>query len=394
MASSCEWTGRRRTLRLVGRGCSRTFFCCVWIGFVVSEMMSFANAGDLPRLGERLTDEQVSAFAELALKGLDREFPNKPSHVMSGPESVKSPRELHPVFYGCFDWHSSVHGHWMLVRLLKEYPDCTVAARIRERLSAHFTAEKIAIEAAYFDAPEHRSFERMYGWAWVLRLATELHTWDDPDGRKWRQSFRPLEERIVDLAQSYLPRLAHPIRTGVHPDTGFALAQMIDYARVVGNRRLLMLAVDRCRLYYLQDRDYPVQYEPSGEDFFSSGLNEADLMRRILAKEDFAAWLERFLPGLAAGQPVNVLEPVEVTDVTDGKLVHLAGLDLSRAWALRGIASALDERSPARKVLEDAAARHAATGYKYVFSGHYEGEHWLATFAVYLQTDVSLGDGE
>lgn len=358
----------------------------------IGSFMQHGRCNELPRLGETLSDAQVAAFAKLALEGIEREYPNKPSDVMTGPESVKSPRQLHPAFHGCFDWHSSVHGHWMLVRLLKLYPDCSLASGFRDQLSRSLTVEHIRDETAYFDETANRSFERMYGWAWALRLAAELHTWDDKDGKKWRANFQPLENKIVELTMEYLPRLSHPIRTGVHPDTAFALGQSLDYARAVGDKKLEQLIVQRGREFYLCDRDYPATYEPSGEDFFSAGLNEADFMRRILSKPEFSKWLDQFLPGLAEKKVGNLLTPTKVTDLTDGKLVHLAGLALSRGWTLRGIASALDPDDARKSILDDAVASHARTGYYYVFSGHYEGEHWLATFAVYLHTDVGLAE--
>lgn len=353
-------------------------------------MMQTAFADELPDVGDTLSDDQVAAFVKLALDGMEREYPNKPSNVMSGPDSVQSPKKMHPAFYGCFDWHSSVHGHWMLIRLLKLHPTCSAAPQIRLQLDRHLTAENMKAETAYFDHKHNKSFERMYGWAWLLRLATELHTWDDADGKRWRANIQPLENKIVELTQAYLPRLSYPIRTGVHPDTAFALGQTLDYARTVGNRSLEQLVVDRGRQYYSKDRDYPASYEPSGEDFFSAGLNEADFMRRILPQADFSKWLEHFLPELSTKDGCHLLQPVKVSDVTDGKLVHLAGLDLSRAWTLDGIASALSKSDPRRAILRASMEKHAQVGYGYVFSGHYEGEHWLATFAIYLHTQVGL----
>ena len=345
---------------------------------------------DLPKLGDPLTDAQVVAFAKLALNGMDQEYPNKPSNVMVGPESVQSPGEMHPAFYGCFDWHSSLHGHWMLIRLLRCYPDCSIAEQIRERLNLHLTLKNITAETAFFDVRENHAFERMYGWAWTLRLAAELHAWDDSDGKQWRENFRPLENRIVELTKDYLPRLSYPIRTGVHPDTAFALGQALDYARTVDDKELQQLIIRRGRDYYLDDRAYPAEYEPSGEDFFSPGANEADFMRRVLSTDEFSRWLDQFFPGLRVERVGKLLSPVEVTDVTDGKLVHLAGLNLSRGWTFRGLASALEPSDKRVTILNAAAASHADMGYRYVFSGHYEGEHWLATFAVYLQTGVGL----
>ncbi len=349
-------------------------------------------ADQRPALGAKLTGEQVAAFAELALAGLDKEYPNKPQHVMTGPESKLNPRELHPAFFGCFDWHSSVHGHWMLVRLLKLYPDYARAAEIRGRLDAHFQRELIQREADYFKERENASFERMYGWAWCFRLAAELNAWDDPQGRQWRTNIRPLENKLVELTMAYLPKLSFPVRTGVHPDTAFALAQTLDYAETVGNAELAQLVSRRSRNYYFDDAKYNDAYEPSGEDFFSPALNEADLMRRVLKPAEFASWLDRFLPGLGVGSAKRLLAPVEVSDVADPKLVHLAGLNLSRAWALAGIAHGLPAQDPRMKRLDDAAAQHAEKGLSYVFSGHYEGEHWLATFAIYALSGIGTND--
>ncbi|MEC9094675.1 MAG: DUF2891 domain-containing protein [Planctomycetota bacterium] len=356
-------------------------------------LLSFFGAlslmgNELPELGQKLTDKQVSSFAKLALMGMDREYPNKPSNVMADKSSVLSPREMHPAFYGCFDWHSSVHGHWMLIRLLKLHPGCSAEKEIRARLNTHLTAEKIKKENEYFLAKHNKSFERMYGWAWLLRMVAELESWDDDDARKWRDHLRPLEKTIVARTLDYLPRLSFPIRTGIHPDSGFALGQVLDYARAVGNRQLEDLIVERSRDFYLHDKNYPTKYEPSGQDFFSSGLNEADLMRRVLSAKEFSTWLDGFFPDLHRGKVGNLLIPVEVTELTDGHLTHLAGLDLARGWTMLGIASVLPRQDPRREILEKAAREHAKMGYQYVFSGHYEGEHWLATFAIYLQTAV------
>lgn len=322
-------------------------------------------------------------FARLALAGLDREFPNKPGEVLRGPQDVLPPRAMHPAFFGCYDWHSSVHGHWMLVRLLRLHPGLPPAAQIRERLAAHLTATNLAVEAAYFEIKENKSFERMYGWAWALRLAAEMRAWDDPEAQGWARNLAPLERKLVALTQDYLPRLTCPVRTGVHPDTAFALAQLLDYARTVGDAALERLIVERACGYYLKDRDYPTNYEPSGEDFFSPGLNVADLMRRVLPPKEFSRWLDGFLPQLRRGRLGGWSKAVEVSDLADPRLVHLVGLNLSRAWTLRGVASALKVGDRRRVVLERAAKAHAEAGLKCVSSGHYEGEHWLATFAVY-----------
>ena len=349
---------------------------------------------ETPKIGAQMTDEQVVKFAKLALKGMDIEFPNKPSNVMVGPESVQSPKKMHPAFYGCFDWHSSVHGHWMLIRLLKEYPNNSAASEIRDKLDQHLTSENIVAEVAYFQKKHNKSFERMYGWAWLLRLAAELETWDDSQGKKWRNNIKPLENEIVILTSDYLPKLKWPIRTGVHPDSAFAFGQVLDYARTVKNAELEALVIEKCKEFYVDDRNYPASYEPSGEDFFSAGLNEADTMRRVLGPIEFDKWFDSFLPNFEKGNAGNLMTPVTVSDVTDGKLVHLAGLNLSRAWTLHGIANSLPVGSEKRKVLAKSAQQHAEAGFKYVFSGHYEGEHWLATFAIYTLTEVGVSQDE
>jgi hypothetical protein len=346
----------------------------------------------LPPAGPAMTGEQVAAFARLALDGIVREYPNKPSNVMATADDVRSPRAMHPAFYGSFDWHSSVHGHWMLVRLLKLHPGSPVEEEARAKLAAHLTPEILAAETAYFEPKHNQSFERTYGWAWLLRLALELRGWDDPQGREWAAALVPLEARIVELTKAYLPKLSWPIRVGEHPNTAWALGEFLDYARAVGDTELETLAAARARDYYLGDVDYPVHYEPSGHDFFSPGLLEADLMRRVLAPDEFRRWLDAFLPGLRRGELGNLGTPVEVSDPTDGKLVHLAGLNLVRGWTLRGVASVLPEGDRRRATLLAAAEAHARAGLEYVFSGYYEGEHWLASFAVYLLTDAGIPD--
>ncbi|MCL4177598.1 MAG: DUF2891 family protein [Verrucomicrobia bacterium] len=348
-----------------------------WLAVVASLPISAALAGGA------LDPGSAEKFARLALAGLDREYPNKPGEVLRGPEDLLPPRAMHPAFFGCFDWHSSVHGHWMLVRLLRLHPELPVAAEIRERLAAHLTAGNLAKEATYFEIKENKSFERMYGWAWALRLAAELHAWDDPDARQWALHFEPLEQKLVELTKDYLPRLTYPVRTGVHPDTAFALAQILDYARTVKDTELEQLIIERARRYYADDRDYPTQYEPSGEDFFSPGLNVADLMRRVLSGNEFSRWLDDYLPGLRRGRLGGWTTPAQVSDLSDPRIVHLVGLNLSRAWTMQGITSALPAKDRRRAALERAATAHREAGLRFVSSGHYEGEHWLATFAVY-----------
>ncbi len=335
------------------------------------------------------SEEAASNFVHLALRCVQTEYPNKLSHVMNGPSEVLPPETLHPVFFGCFDWHSCVHGHWMLVKVLRTFPDLPEADSIRRVLRSHFTTEKVAAEVAYLQQPNRRSFERTYGWAWLLKLQEELLSWDDPDGRQWAKTLQPLADAFVQRYLDFLPRQAYPIRRGVHPNTAFGLIFALDYARQSGNKALEDLIVQRSRDYYLNDREAPARWEPDGDDFLSPSLQEAYLMLRVLPQEEFTNWFHHWLPRLAEGEPANLLTPPDVTDRTDPKIVHLDGLDLSRAWCMLGIARALPADDPDVPVLRQAALRHANATLPYISSGNYEGEHWLASFAVYM---YSVGD--
>jgi hypothetical protein len=331
-----------------------------------------------------LTREQATGFARLALRGIRKEFPNKPADVLNGSKDVLSPRAAHPAFYGCFDWHSSVHGHWMLVRLLRLFPDLPARKEIRAALGENLTAKNLQVEADSFTRPHAQSFERPYGWAWLFKLAEELHGWDDPAGKEWSRSLAPLVERIVAQYLAFFPKQTYPIRSGVHPNTAFGLAFAHDFARRVGYKALRDLVEKRSRDYYGKDADAPARWEPDGADFFSPSLMEADLMRRVLPREEFRPWLAGFFPELARGRPKNLLTPATVTDRTDPQLVHLDGLNLSRAWCMRGIAAALAPEDTIRKRLARAILLHAEAALRHVASGDYAGEHWLASFAVYL----------
>jgi hypothetical protein len=331
-----------------------------------------------------LTREQASAFAKLALKGANKPFPHKTGVIFAGPEDVKGPKEQHPAFFGCFDWHSCVHGHWLLVRVLKQHPDLPEAKDIRGVLADHLTAEKLKVEADYFHRADAKSFERPYGWTWLLKLAEELHTWDDPDAKKWSANLKPLAEIIAKRYVEFFPKQTYPIRSGVHSNTAFGLSFAHDYARTAGDTKLRQAIEERARAYYLKDADAPARWEPDGADFLSPSLCEADLMRRVLPAAEFREWFHRYLPGAAKGEPKTLFEPATVTDRTDPQLVHLDGLNLSRGWCMRGIAGALPKDDPARKVLLESAAKHAEAGLKHVTSGDYAGEHWLASFAVYM----------
>ena len=329
----------------------------------------------------------ASQFARIALRCVQREYPNKLDHVMNDSSEVRSPRALHPSFYGCYDWHSSVHGHWMLIRLLRTVPGLPEAARIRAVMDENLDPSSVMLETAYLDQPGRTSFERTYGWAWLLKLAQELHEWNDPDAQRWSAALQPLTRAIVRRYMVFLPKQNYPIRTGVHPNTAFGLIFALEYARSVGDTTLASLVISRGSEYFGQDTRYPIAWEPGGEDFFSPGLMEADLMRRILPPHQFREWFRRFVPEFSIHGESPLFAPAVVTDRTDPKLVHLDGLNLSRAWAMRGIASALGNVDPVRRRLEASAEDHEKAGLSYVASGNYEGEHWLATFAVLMLTE-------
>ena len=357
-------------------------------GAALAAPVKAADEAGMPKL----TSEEASHFAELALKCIQREYPNKLDHVLNTAADVEGPRKLHPAFYGCFDWHSTVHGHWMLVRLLRLFPRMKEGARIRAALNQNLSKTNLQAEADYFKRPLSQSFERTYGWAWALKLTAELRTWDDPDARRWFANIMPLANVIVARLTDFLPKQTYPIRTGVHPNTAFGLAFAWDYAQAVGDRNFGLLLAHRSQDYYGKDADYPASWEPGGEDFLSPALEEADLMRRVLSTVAFAAWFHKFLPQIEAGGESPLLQPAIVGDRSDPKLVHLDGLNLSRAWCMEGIAAALPPDDPARPALLEAAARHAKAALPHIASGNYMGEHWLATFAVYMLSSTASGE--
>lgn len=332
----------------------------------------------------------VSRFANLALDCIHQEYPNKISHVMNSDEDVRPPRELTPVFRGCFDWHSAVHGHWLLVRLCRTYPEAAFVAPARAALAQSFTTEKVAAEVEYLRAKGRGTFERPYGLAWLLQLSAELHEWDDPQARQWAAVLEPLEQEATDRFKNWLPKLSHPVRTGEHSQTAFALGLVLDWARCRGDRQTADLVTQRARDHYLNDRGANLAFEPDGQAFLSPILAEADLMRRILRPAEFAAWLGAFLPGLPLDGSADWLPVAVVTDKTDGKLVHLDGLNLSRAWMLEGIATGLPPRDPRVAGLCAAARTHRQAGLAAIAGQHYEGGHWLGSFAVYLVTKRGL----
>jgi hypothetical protein len=342
-----------------------------------------------------LAPDAAARFAALALKCLHQEYPNHISHTLSGAADARPPHELTPAFYGCLDWHSDVHGHWLLVRLLRLYPDAPFAATARAALEQSLTSANIDAEAGYLRGAGRASFERPYGLAWLLELSAELRRWDDPDARRWSGVLAPLETEVVARLESWLPKLEYPIRIGEHDQTAFAFGLVWDWAAVAGDTGMRGLLTDAARRFYRHDRSCPLAYEPSGEDFLSPCLAEADFMRRVLPPGAFAPWLSGFLPQIprSGASPRTAhawLEPGIVTDRSDPKLAHIDGLNLSRAWMLEGIAHGLppgDGRIPG---LRAAAQHHAAAALPAVTGEYYEGGHWLGTFAVYLTSRAGI----
>ncbi len=337
-----------------------------------------------------LDEAAAGRFANLALHCAHLEYPNKISHTLGSDADVRPPRELAPAFFGCYDWHSSVHGHWLLARLARQFPQAPFAATARAALAKSLTPAHIAGEVAYFQTPGRASYERPYGLAWLLMLAAELRTWDDPQAKEWSQALAPLEAEAALRLRNWLPKLRYPIRVGEHSQTAFAFGLVHDWARVTHDTGMQALIESRARAFYASDTNCPLAYEPSGEDFLSPCLAEADLMRRILPPNEFGEWLRRFLPGIPTNATKAWLAPGEVTDRSDPKLAHLDGLNLSRSWMLLGIAAGLPKGDRRIGALKAAAEAHAAAALPAVTGEHYEGGHWLGTFAVYLTTRAGL----
>jgi len=366
---------------------------------LLATLLAWAPAGRAadasPAAAAPLDEAAAARFAALALKCLHQEYPNHISHTLNDDADARPPRELTPSFYGCLDWHSDVHGHWLLVRLLQRFPAAPFAAEARAALGRSLTPQNIATEVAYLRAPGRSSFERPYGLAWLLQLAAELRRSDDAAAQQWYAALAPLESEVVTRLENYLPRLHYPIRIGEHDQSAFALGLMWDWAATSGDSRMRALLADAARRFYRHDRNCPLAYEPSGEDFLSPCLAEADFMRRVLPPPEFSRWLDRFLPQIPRSGPhpaglARWLTPGVVTDRADPKLAHIDGLNLSRAWMLEGIAHGLPAHDARRSALLATAAAHAAAALPAVTGEHYEGGHWLGTFAVYLTTRAGL----
>jgi hypothetical protein len=365
------------------------------IGTVLTLSALTAQSSAQPAAAPSLDPAAAARFAGLTLSCLHREYPNKIAHVMDSDADARPPHLLTPAFYGCFDWHSDVHGHWLLVRLIRLYPNAPFAQEARSELARSLTPTNIAGEVAYLERDGRASFERPYGLAWLLQLSSELRQWNDPQARQWSQTLRPLESEAAARLKRWLPKLQYPIRIGEHDQTAFSFGLMWDWAAVSGDAEMSNLLTTAARRFYEADRNCPIQYEPSGQDFLSPCLAEADFMRRVLSAKSFTTWLTDFLPRIPEkaappGDNASWLQPAVVSDRADPKLAHIDGLNLSRAWMLEGIAHGLasdDKRVPA---LMAAARRHRDAALPAVTGEHYEGGHWLGTFAVYLASRAGI----
>jgi hypothetical protein len=324
-----------------------------------------------------LTDEIAAHFATVALGHVTREYPNKPDHVLAGPADARTPSQLHPVFYGSYDWHSCVHGYWMLAHLLRLRPNIASAEKIRALFDAQLVAEKIAAECTYLAAPTARGFKRPYGWAWLLKLAEELSR---HEAERWSAALAPLAEIFAQRWRDFLPLATYPVRVGTHFNTAFGLRMAADYAEVKRDEGFACLLRETALRWYGDDADCPAWGEPSGDDFLSSTLIEAECMRRLLPTEEFRAWFERFLPRLAARRPAILFLPATVSDRSDGKIAHLDGLNLSRAWCWRALSRALPQGDARRAIMQETADEHLTASLPHVV-GDYMDEHWLASYA-------------
>ncbi len=323
------------------------------------------------------TTSEANKLIELPLHCVETEYPNKLGQVIGSDDDLDSPSNLHPIFYGCFDWHSAVHGYWSMATLLQEFPEMDKAEEVKAILKKNITKEYVALELEYFQKKLNKSYERTYGWAWLLKLAETLHNWDDPMARELEVNLKPLTDHIVENYKEFLPKLVYPIRVGEHANTGFGLSFAYDYAIATNELELQELIAQRAKDFYLNDKECPIVWEPSGYDFLSPCLEELDIMRRILSKSELESWIQSFLPQLKESSfhlPVG-----EVSDRTDGKLVHLDGLNFSRAWVFYGLAN----QYPAYIHLKNLANEHIAYSYPNLVGDSYEGGHWLGSFAVY-----------
>ena len=329
-----------------------------------------------------LTNEIAFQLSEKPVHCINQEYPNKTAHVINNEIDVKlSPKELHPSFYGCFDWHSSVHGHWMLIKLLKDKPFLKNKEEIVKILEGSFQAEKIKTEAEYFNKYQvAKGFERTYGWAWLLQLDAELASWENPQAKTWHQNLKPLTDEIVKLWKEYLPKQTYPNRTGVHPNTAFALSFAIDWARTVGEKDFENQLIEKAKYFYLKDEKTPAYLEPDGSDFFSPSLEIANLMTRILPQNEYVKWFNKFYEKRSIE---NISQIPVISDINDYQTVHLVGLSFTRSWCMKNIAQVLPKNHRHKKHFEETSAKFLENALPLVFKGNYGGDHWLASFAVY-----------
>ncbi len=323
-----------------------------------------------------LNENTAKYLYHFAFDCIDQEYPNKLGQVLGDATYLKEPSELHPTFYGCFDWHSSVHGHWTLLNIIKEIPDFEHKSEILKKLKTTITKENILKEIAYFDDDHNKNFERTYGWAWILKVAETLRDWNSEEAKKMFSNIEPLVELIVKKYIEFLPKLNYPIRVGEHPNTAFGMSFALDYAKKY-SPELESIIIKKSKEYYLNDKGCPITWEPGGFDFLSPCLQEASLMIKVLPKKEFEIWLNDFLPNFLKN-PEKYLQIAEVTDRSDGKLAHLDGLNFSRAWCLYEIGNVLEN-----KKIINLANKHFEYSYKKMDSGEYAGAHWLASFALY-----------
>ena len=346
-----------------------------------SVFLTFISIGLFAQI-PTLTDEIAASLSEKPLHCINQEYPNKTAHVINNEIDVKlTPKELHPSFYGCFDWHSSVHGHWMLVKLLKDKPFLKNKEEIINILESSFQPEKIKTEAEYFSKYQvAKGFERTYGWAWLLQLDAELATWDHPKAKIWHKNLKPLTDEILTLWKEYLPKQTYPNRTGVHPNTAFALSFAIDWARATGEKTFENQLIEKAKYFYLKDEKTPAYLEPDGSDFFSPSLEIADLMTRILPQKEYVKWFNKFYEKRSLE---NISQLPVISDINDYQTVHLVGLSFTRSWCMKNIAKILPENHRYKKHLEETSVKFLENALPLVFKGNYGGDHWLASFAVY-----------
>ena len=349
---------------------------------LITSFYSFSQLNSL-----ELNYKTAEKLADIPLACLNKEFPNKLSQVLNGKSDLKSPKKLHPIFFGCFDWHSSVHGHWLLTKFLNDHPATNLSENIAKQWNDKFTLLKCLKEVNYFSIKNNTNFERTYGWAWFLKLHGELLNSKHKNGQEWAKALQPLAKVFIKKYSEFLPKLAYPVRVGTHTNTAFGLSFALDYARQVKDVELEKLIIEKAKQFYLNDKKGPLKWEPSGFDFLSPCLEEANLMANVLTPIEFKKWIKGYLPQLLKKQ--FKLEPGKVIDRTDGNLVHLDGLNFSRAWCLYRLSKHLPKQ---KENLIEIANNHVKTSINQVIGSHYMGSHWLASFLVYaleMKSEVS-----